>query len=350
MSDRNCAIQKLPKRLESPSVEKESSAIITSPNKKEASDSSVLDDSFFAGVTSYDVLLGRGKDFYNHAGNERLREIVNKKQPLFGKASETEKDSIARDIVAMVKNSGNRFLQRDSQSGEWNVATDKKAHACVLRIAYFGSRFRKWQPKVITASAADAAVAAKPSEDTDNQKVSTDDNQNTAKLPATSTLDELMLKGVTSNDVLWGQESYVLNHDGNKKLKDMIDHQRLPYVDALKTYHTYREKREKQDDIIRRLVGMVRISGGRFLKRDPQAGKWNEVDNYTAFEKIRNEMNLLTRHCSSHFNSNRNTSNRSSPSLSDNVSLVGVAPDDVLFDRRQLFHDHSGNKKLKKLV
>ena len=75
-----------------------------------------------------DVLLGRGKSYQNHEGNQRLTEIVEKRRNEYQVASKHEKTNISKEIVEYVKNEMcGRFLQKDEQDPDyWMIVTDQE--------------------------------------------------------------------------------------------------------------------------------------------------------------------------------------------------------------------------------
>lgn len=80
--------------------------------------------------TLSDVLCGRGGSINSHAGNERFRELVEKRKRVYLTARfKREKRLIASSIVSEIrglKPSG-RFLSRDSKTGLWKDIGDEKA-------------------------------------------------------------------------------------------------------------------------------------------------------------------------------------------------------------------------------
>lgn len=72
-----------------------------------------------------DVMLGRGRAYYEHSGNVRLRTIIEKCSPEYEKANRSEKLKISEKVVSKIKKSGGRFLAESG--GRWNVVPDKVA-------------------------------------------------------------------------------------------------------------------------------------------------------------------------------------------------------------------------------
>ncbi len=78
--------------------------------------------------TDLDVLLGRGGLTNNHSGNIRYREEVEKVKPMyFSCLTKSEKKEVSELLVAYVQDYGGRFLEKDSESGEWVIASQSSA-------------------------------------------------------------------------------------------------------------------------------------------------------------------------------------------------------------------------------
>eukprot|EP00934_Nitzschia_sp_Nitz4_P001037 Nitzschia sp. Nitz4//scaffold72_size95085//9529//10647//NITZ4_004743-RA/size95085-augustus-gene-0.63-mRNA-1//1//CDS//3329557324//1037//frame0 len=88
--------------------------------------------SFVSIPTRSDVLLGRGKSAYNHVGNIRLRNLVERYAKGYEESSFAEKTVLADVIVLQIKKETGRFL-RDDGYGWMEVddetARNKVAHA-----------------------------------------------------------------------------------------------------------------------------------------------------------------------------------------------------------------------------
>jgi hypothetical protein len=102
----------------------------TSPQNMSSSDDPVVHD-----VQKYDILCGRDKITHSHVGNKRFRNIVMMHREDYQTATSREaKSKITFAVVAMIRQSGGRFLKQDEESGAWkNVgdeyARDKVSHA-----------------------------------------------------------------------------------------------------------------------------------------------------------------------------------------------------------------------------
>ena len=82
-----------------------------------------------------DVVLGRGKSFQNHPGNQRLAKIVEEWNAEYQRANKQTKTTISKEIVGYVKNEmGGRFLQKDEENPEyWRIAADQEGR---LKVAH----------------------------------------------------------------------------------------------------------------------------------------------------------------------------------------------------------------------
>ena len=82
-----------------------------------------------------DVVLGRGKSFQNHPGNQKLSMMIEQNQSRYQQANRNDKTTISKDLVAMVQNDmGGRFLQKDEQNPSfWTVASEQAAR---LKVAH----------------------------------------------------------------------------------------------------------------------------------------------------------------------------------------------------------------------
>eukprot|EP00980_Cylindrotheca_fusiformis_P003808 scaffold839_cov138-Cylindrotheca_fusiformis.AAC.3 len=75
---------------------------------------------------SLDILLGRGKIFQDHSGNQKMRKIVEDHVDDYINAEKSIKTQIAWNLVVQLKESASRFLAR-SNDGWWFEVTDELA-------------------------------------------------------------------------------------------------------------------------------------------------------------------------------------------------------------------------------
>lgn len=83
----------------------------------------------------YDVLLGRGKMYYNHVGNVLVRELIAKNFHVYDRAQFKEKAAVAKSILDHVHSVSGRFL-KEPEAGKWVEVDDEAA------IYKIGSLFR----------------------------------------------------------------------------------------------------------------------------------------------------------------------------------------------------------------
>ena len=98
------------------------------------SSSSSRADQVMIEARAVDVLLGKGGYRKHHPGNSRLTEIIQKQMRAYQMASRFEKSCIALCVVKVFKESGGRFLKRDSNNkDEWNEIGDMEARDAVTQ-------------------------------------------------------------------------------------------------------------------------------------------------------------------------------------------------------------------------
>lgn len=75
-----------------------------------------------------DVLCGRGGYINSHPGNERFRELVEKRKRVYLAARfKQEKRLVANSIVSDIRDIEGRFLAKNNNTGEWYDIGDEKA-------------------------------------------------------------------------------------------------------------------------------------------------------------------------------------------------------------------------------
>ncbi|KAL3940556.1 MAG: hypothetical protein SGBAC_004935 [Bacillariaceae sp.] len=97
--------------------------------KQRTRDASILRTGDFSGIDlpgSHDVLLGRGKTFQQHFGNQAMRSLVRESLSGYMEADRITKTNIACELVARIKHEGSRFLAR-SDDGWWSEVVDNLA-------------------------------------------------------------------------------------------------------------------------------------------------------------------------------------------------------------------------------
>lgn len=84
--------------------------------------------------TDPDVILGRGKPFQNHPGNQRMLTIVDKYRERYQTAERKEKHDIVEEVMGIITGNGGKFLRRLDYENYWievphAVAYRKVGHA-----------------------------------------------------------------------------------------------------------------------------------------------------------------------------------------------------------------------------
>lgn len=86
-------------------------------------------------INPSDVLSGRGKLSFNHAGNKRFRDLVNGSVDRYNETTtRLEKATVVNFVVEEIRASGGRFLRRDETAGAWHAfnyaqCREKTGHA-----------------------------------------------------------------------------------------------------------------------------------------------------------------------------------------------------------------------------
>jgi hypothetical protein len=91
--------------------------------------------------------------------------------------------------------------------------------------------------------------------------------------------NDISLKGTPNQfDVLLGREKESANHIGNKRYLAMVALNRDEYKSC--------KTRDAKSKITTRLIHEIHNLGGRFLKKDPETGEYEEVHHKHAHEKV----------------------------------------------------------------
>ena len=74
--------------------------------------------------SDYDVVIGKGKKYYNHKGNAMLRVLTHSMLPRYNDCkTKLEKSLIISEVSEVVREKGN-FIKRDNVSDDWVLAED----------------------------------------------------------------------------------------------------------------------------------------------------------------------------------------------------------------------------------
>jgi hypothetical protein len=106
--------------------------------------------------SSVDILLGRGKPFQSHLGNQRMLRIVDACRERYLKSERKEKHTIVEDVIAAIMEIGGRFLSRVDYENYWvevnhSIAYRKVGHA-------FRSKARRSSDGQLTSFTPSAAL------------------------------------------------------------------------------------------------------------------------------------------------------------------------------------------------
>lgn len=73
-----------------------------------------------------DVVIGKGKKFYMHAGNQKLRTIITERMEGYSQAAtKTDKSNIIRGVVDTIHSTGGRFVKIDpTDKNRWIIADE----------------------------------------------------------------------------------------------------------------------------------------------------------------------------------------------------------------------------------
>jgi hypothetical protein len=81
-----------------------------------------------------DVLMGRGKPFQSHRGNQQMLRIVDEHRPRYLQADRSDKHDIIENTIGVIRGSGGLFLRRVDYEHYWievshSIAYRKVGHA-----------------------------------------------------------------------------------------------------------------------------------------------------------------------------------------------------------------------------
>jgi hypothetical protein len=116
---------------------KESSKANGSPNGQKSSSESNAKSTPAGQVlepTKDDVLLGRGKPFQNHPGNQRMLLIVDERKEQYLAVKRDQKRAIVEEVLGVIQEGGARFLKRSADGHYWKevepaISFEKVSHA-----------------------------------------------------------------------------------------------------------------------------------------------------------------------------------------------------------------------------
>lgn len=85
-------------------------------------------------LSNDDILLGRGKPFQNHPGNQRMLQIVDDHKERYLSEKRDKKRAIVEEVLEIIQKDGARFLKRIDHGEYWRqvvvtVSFEKVSHA-----------------------------------------------------------------------------------------------------------------------------------------------------------------------------------------------------------------------------
>jgi hypothetical protein len=77
-----------------------------------------------------DILLGRGKPFQNHHGNQEMLRVVDMYRVKYHQAERAYKHEIIEEVLGLIRSQGGRFLERvdERENSYYNEVTDSVAY------------------------------------------------------------------------------------------------------------------------------------------------------------------------------------------------------------------------------
>ena len=82
----------------------------------------------------------------------------------------------------------------------------------------------------------------------------------------------------STKDILCGRGKSFINHEGNKRFRDIIGKNRYAYINA--------SRRSKRSEIVRAVVNEMLRTGARFLKKSENKLEWYDGGMKVAREKV----------------------------------------------------------------
>ncbi|CAJ1952278.1 unnamed protein product [Cylindrotheca closterium] len=151
-----------------------------------------------------DILLGRGKPFQNHPGNQRMLTLVDKYRDRYQVAERKEKHDIVEEVMGLISGSGGRFLRRVDYENYWVEV----AHAVAYRKV--GHAFRSKARKTDSSS--------KPAPEMTRQRVEAPALNNSGMAP--SNMEEMLLADLRMRRAALHQADF-LNNMNNVNMNNM---------------------------------------------------------------------------------------------------------------------------------
>lgn len=246
------------------------------------------------GVSSDDVLCGRGKRVNDFIGNRRFRDLVMSYRERYANCPRrSEKRVICKCIMEAVRSRGGRFLtKQEDDSVAWIPLEEEKVISKILQA--LRENAAKWNKVVEKATNMVPSKAELSYErNTETMSIVSNDSNQENRVLSTNTLESLadnddmttmsidkanvfpIPPGVTPYDVLCGRGKSANNFIGNRRFRDTVMKYRDDYSKS-----TRADKRV----ICKQIVNDVHSRGGRFLTRSGEG--WANLDDQKIFLKV----------------------------------------------------------------
>lgn len=246
--------------------------------------SSDIDDmnSSIRHATTFDVVCGRGKTALNHEGNRRFRDYIGMHVDAFLSARNRQaKNDLVVDIVKAVRESGGRFLRKVGDH-HWVDIGDKKAYEKVghaLRDAH-AERLKNESPVTICEETIPTILSLSSLDDRSCPRVSLLDDSNSFSC-TTSDNGSCDLYSqdyqLSHMDVICGRGKSAVIHEGNRRFREFVSSHVHAFLNA--------KNRLAKNALVADIVGHIRSSGGKFLKKCANGG-WQDIGDKLAYEKV----------------------------------------------------------------
>jgi len=252
----------------------------TSPEMENVT--SLLPNGFAPG--DYDVVCEKGKKFCNHIGNTRYRKAIYDRSKAYNDATNLERSFIVLSIVSEIrkKSTVGGFVKLNHSTGEWHRIAESAAR---LRTTH--AFWRSLNRNVASCEAMNTneeLINGKK-----NQLATQSEYNNTKPSDEGSRLDDMEEAVVLPIDLELGEDDIIIgrgnrsyHHRGNKRFRNIVKSKITEYAAAT-------SKVQKSNIVFCILSEALASSGpnnkgSRFMKRNAQTGRWNELDKYRARE------------------------------------------------------------------
>lgn len=94
-------------------------------------------------ASEFDVICGRGRSTFNHAGNKRFRDIVRQHLKSYSSATDnkTKKSNVISSVIKDIRSSGGNFVKYRPETGRFENVSERlareKVGGCMRDILHF---------------------------------------------------------------------------------------------------------------------------------------------------------------------------------------------------------------------